>query len=104
MTTRKNKHVGGDWNEFVRQEKANDPEFARAYQIEFDRLQLARRVKFLREKHRLTQEQLAELVGTKQPAIARLEAGTVLPRLDLLEKIAYALDARLDVKFIAERV
>ena len=50
-----------------------------------------------RLKKGLTQMQLAKLIGTKQPAIARLEAGNVswLPSLEMLFKIANALDAKL---------
>jgi len=94
------KHLGDEWDNYVLQKKEKSPEFALAYQIEFDRLQLARRIKALREKQNITQEELAGLVGTKQPAIARLEAGSVLPRLDLLERIAHALGTHLDVKFV----
>ena len=97
-----NKYVGGDWDEFLAEQK-KDPELALAFQVEFDRLQLARRVKTLRGEHHLSQEKLAELVGTKQPAIARLEAGSSLPRLDLLERIAHALGAHVDVRFVPNR-
>lgn len=93
-----------DWADYVQAKKAKSPAFALAYQIEFDRLQLARRIKALREKQDVTQEELAELVGTRQPAIARLEAGNVLPRLDLLERIAHALGTHLDVKFVRNQV
>lgn len=50
-----------------------------------------------RIKRGLTQEKLAKLIGTKQPAIARLEAGNVswLPSLEMLFKIANALDTKL---------
>lgn len=39
----------------------------------------------------LTQEELAEKVGTHQSSIARLEAGNTLPSLSFLEKIADSL-------------
>lgn len=96
---KENKYVGGDWDQFLDEQRV-DPELNLAFQVEFDRLQLARRVKDLRGKHDLSQEELAQLVGTKQPAIARLEAGNVLPRLDLLERIAHALGSHLDVRFV----
>lgn len=44
---------------------------------------------------KLTQSQLAELVGTKQPSIARIENGSSLPSLSFLQKIADALNTRL---------
>ncbi|MDP9249040.1 MAG: helix-turn-helix domain-containing protein [bacterium] len=36
----------------------------------------------------MTQEKLAKLIGTKQPAIARVENGASLPNLSFLKKIA----------------
>jgi transcriptional regulator with XRE-family HTH domain len=51
-------------------------------------------------KQKLSQAELAERAGTKQPAIARLESGRVVPRLELLQKIADALGMRLEVRFV----
>ena len=46
----------------------------------------------------LSQRELAELTGTTQSAIARLEAGGRLPRIDTLLRIANALDCDLLVE------
>jgi DNA-binding Xre family transcriptional regulator len=46
----------------------------------------------------LSQRELAELVGTTQSAIARLEAGGRPPRIDTLLKIAEALDCELAIE------
>jgi transcriptional regulator with XRE-family HTH domain len=51
----------------------------------------------MRLERGLTQEQLAELVGTSQAAIARLEAGGVEPTLRTLESLAEALGGELVV-------
>lgn len=48
-----------------------------------------------RVKLGLTQSGLAKLVGTKQPSIARLENGTILPSLNFLDKIASAMGTYL---------
>ena len=48
-----------------------------------------------RLKSGLTQKQLADLVGTKQPSIARAENGSVLPGHNLLKKIALAIGTSL---------
>ena len=51
-----------------------------------------------RARHRLSQRQLAELCGTTQSAIARLEGGSRAPRIDTLIRVADALDCELVVR------
>ncbi len=46
----------------------------------------------------LSQKDLAELCGTTQSAIARLESGGRPPRIDTLLRIAEALDCELQVE------
>ncbi len=50
--------------------------------------------------HGLTQQQLAEMVGPKQPSVARLESGTVEPRISFLRKVAAALDSRVEIRIV----
>lgn len=99
-TKKRNPHVGGSLQELIQERKADSPAFAALYDEEFNKLALARQVRELREKNKLSQVELAERVGTKQPAIARLESGRVVPRLDLLQKIARALGMRLEIQFV----
>jgi HTH-type transcriptional regulator/antitoxin HipB len=54
----------------------------------------------LRIQRGLTQAQLAEMVGTRQPSIARLENGISVPSLSFLDRIAKALDARIELNFV----
>jgi transcriptional regulator with XRE-family HTH domain len=53
----------------------------------------------LRLKKGLSQRQLAELVGTHQPSISRLEAGRI-GSLSFLQKVASALDASIEIRFV----
>jgi ribosome-binding protein aMBF1 (putative translation factor) len=46
----------------------------------------------------LSQAELAEICGTTQSAIARLESGGRPPRIDTLLKLAHALDCELRVE------
>lgn len=48
----------------------------------------------------LSQRELAELVGTTQSAIARLEGGHVSPSLTTLDRIADALGVELSLRFV----
>ena len=59
---------------------------------------IARQVTEQRRARRLSQHELAELCGTTQSAIARLERGKRPPRLDTLARIANALDCDLVVQ------
>ena len=54
-----------------------------------------------RTKSKLTQKQLAELVGTTQSVIARLEdADYEGHSLSMLQRIASALNQRLEIRFV----
>ncbi len=59
---------------------------------------IADRVTERRVEMGMSQRELAELVGTTQSAIARLERGGRPPRIDTLLKIAEALDCDLVVE------
>ncbi len=62
---------------------------------------VARMIYTARTRAGLTQAQLAELIGTKQPVIARLEdADYEGHSLSMLQRIAEALGQRLDVSFV----
>jgi predicted transcriptional regulator len=62
---------------------------------------IAEQVVAHRRLRRLSQQQLAELCGTTQSAIARFERGGRPPRIDTLLRIAEALDCELVVEFRA---
>ena len=61
--------------EELKQRSLQDPNVKAAY----DALEPVHQVARLRIMRGLTQKELADLVGTKQPSIARLESGSDLP-------------------------
>ena len=73
-----------------------DPEFVAAASELEPGYQIAR----LRLLRGLTQAELASRVGTRQPSIARLENGSSVPSLSFLERIAEALDARIELHVV----
>jgi len=60
--------------------------------------EIARQVTERRIAWDLSQKELADLCGTTQSAIARLEAGRRPPRIDTLERVAQALDCDLRIE------
>lgn len=66
-------------------------------------VQVARMIYEARTAASLSQQDLAELVGTKQPAIARLEDAEYEGHsLSMLQRIAKALGQRLELKLVPE--
>ena len=61
---------------------------------------IADQVSERRQEMGLSQRELAELVGTTQSAIARLERGGRPPRIDTLLRIADALECELQVELV----
>ena len=57
-------------------------------------------LKKAREEKGLTQKDLEEMSGVKQPIIARLEHGTTNPQIDTLIKVLVSLGFTLDLKKI----
>ncbi len=77
------------------------PEFRKAYEELEDEYELARQIIRFRIERDLTQAQLARLVGTSQPAIARLESGNHRNlTLAFLFRIAKALDLRAELRLV----
>ncbi len=77
-------------------ESALDP--PDSYEFDGRYADIGRQVAEQRLARRLSQKELAELCGTTQSAIARLESGGRPPRIDTLLRIANALDCQLVVE------
>jgi len=87
--------VAGD----IRRKEKADAEY-RKVRVRFARAEaVARLLIQVRMKHNLTQEQLAQLMGTSAPAISRLESGTHVPSLTTLSRLAEAAGERLVIGF-----
>ena len=58
-----------------------------------------KRMKEMRKAKKLTQEQLAELVGIEPQNLSKIECGMHFPQPDKIEKIAYALGVNISELF-----
>lgn len=59
---------------------------------------VAEQVKMARKQAGMTQERLADIVGTKKSNISRLESGRYNPSFEFLSKIAQGLGKELEVR------
>ncbi len=93
------KYVRGTTLDTYIKEQMKDPEFKKAWHELDTEFELLESMIKAREKAGLTQDELARKIGTKQPALSRLERGGFKKAtVETLNKIAEALDARLIIK------
>ena len=71
--------------------KETDPQLSPRYEV-------AEQLKQARKSLNVTQEDLAERVGTKKSNISRFESGRYNPSLDFLIRIADSLGKQLHIK------
>jgi transcriptional regulator with XRE-family HTH domain len=93
---------GGVVSELIKhlRKSFQDEEYRNAYAESFMNSHVAAQIKTLREENELTQEQLAEKIGTKQAGISRLENVNYSSwKVETLRKIARALNLRLKITF-----
>lgn len=57
----------------------------------------------LRNEHKITQKQLEELSGIKQPMIARIENGDTMPRIDTFLRLLEPMGLTLEIVPIKEK-
>ena len=81
-----------------------DPRYVAAYNGLEAEFALASAMIKARTDANMTQEQVADAMGTTQAVIARLESGKVLPSTRTLERFAKATRTRLRITFANERL
>lgn len=76
-----------------------DPKYREAYEALDEEFTIALAVMNARAQAGLTQEELAQKMGTTQPVVARLESGRTQPSMRTLKRLAQATDSRLFIGF-----
>lgn len=82
------------------QQLDKNPEFRREYRRQAPFYDLILEIIHRRKELGLTQQELADKVGTYQSNISKIEAGEVNVRLSTLVDIAEALETRLQIWFV----
>lgn len=83
--------------EDLEKELLSDPKVKREYDRLAPRYAVISELIAARLKKGLTQADVAEKLGTRQSAIARLEGGNVNPSLDFLQKLAQVMGYKLNI-------
>ncbi|MBP9670552.1 helix-turn-helix transcriptional regulator [Candidatus Woesebacteria bacterium] len=77
-----------------------DPEFKREYEKVRQENEPIRAIIRARMEKGVTQASIAKKMGTTQSSIARVESGKSHPTIPFMQRLADALDMRLEVKFL----
>lgn len=97
MSKNKISPIGSSWDDF---EKEN---FTPEEIAESDlRVSIISEIINARHEQEITQKELEELSGVKQPVIARLESGTTDPQISTVLKVLFALGKTLKIVPIEE--
>ena len=80
-----------------------DPAFVAAYEAQEEEFALASALIEARARADLTQEEVAQRMGTTQAAVARLEGGGTRPSTRTLERYAKATGHRLRIALVPEK-
>lgn len=86
------------WEDLER-ELLKDPKLREELKKHETEFQIARSLIGTRLKRKLSQKQLAEKIGTKQPVISRIESMVAHPTISLLQRISLALNSDLHICF-----
>src|SRR6266446_5222179 len=82
-------------DEMIEESTKKNPEFPSLLEEARQRRALLNALATIRSRSRISQSALAKRIKTSQPAIARLEAGTVDPRLSTLQRYAASVGKRI---------
>ena len=85
-----------NWED-LEKELLSDPETKREYDKLAPRYALISELIQARIHNKMTQKDVAEKVGTKQSAIARLESGNSNPSIEFLQKVTDVLGYKLTI-------
>jgi transcriptional regulator with XRE-family HTH domain len=84
-------------------ELMQDPEFAKEYGAIQPEVNITRAILDARINAGMTQVELSQKSGISQADISRLEKGTRNPSLNLLKRLAEAMDSTLSIEFIPNK-
>ena len=95
---RKNWPPHTKWED-IEKEWMKNPKFVRAYEDLQPEFAVIQAVIDARVKKKMSQAELARKMKTGQAVISRLENGNASPSIALLQRLADAINAKLEIRF-----
>jgi HTH-type transcriptional regulator/antitoxin HipB len=86
-----------DLDRYTKKRKKIDPEFAKGFDEGYRDFRIGVILRQAREEAGLTQEELADRVGTRKTAISRIENHAEDIKLSTIQKVAKALGKNLEI-------
>jgi HTH-type transcriptional regulator / antitoxin HipB len=86
-----------DLDRYIKSRKKTDPAFARGFDEGYRDFKIGVILRQAREEAGLTQEELADRVGTQKTAISRIENHAEDIKLSTIQKVAKALGKNLEI-------
>jgi DNA-binding XRE family transcriptional regulator len=83
-------------DEMIEESTKRNPEFPSLMEEARQRRLLLKKLAAMRVRAHISQQTVAKRVRTSQPAIARLEAGVIDPRLSTLQRYAASIGKRVE--------
>ena len=87
-----------DLDRFIEEQKRLHPEFAEGFDEGYENFKIGVLLQLSREQAEMTQEEVAQKMGTKKSAISRIENHAEDIRLSTLKKYAKALGKKISVE------
>lgn len=91
--------LGRPWKE-IKRELLQNADFRKAYEELEPEFQVARSLIALRATRRITQAEMAKRAAVQRPMLSRLESAREVPTIPTLARLAAALDAKIELRFV----
>lgn len=89
-----------DLKKFIAEQKMIDPEFAEGYDEGYTQFKFGVLLQMSREQAGMTQEEVAQKLGTKKSAISRIENHAENITLSTLHRYAKALGKKVNLEIV----
>ena len=88
------------YREYLEDRKKRDPEFAEEYEKNYENFKLNAMLKALRIESGISQQEMADRIGTKKSTISRMENHAEDIRFSTLQKVASACGKKISITFV----